>query len=58
LGKEDLALPFGFKTSESVMRVVGQSLSEPSPADHAARPVTSTRQFLDHERLNEASCPV
>jgi hypothetical protein len=33
------------------MRIVGLGLSEPSPADNAARPVTLARQLLGHEPL-------
>jgi len=51
LGEQDLALAIGFEARQGVIRIVGQGLSESSPADHAARPVTTTRGFLGDEGL-------
>jgi hypothetical protein len=52
LGKEDLGLASGFESRQGAMRVVGQSLSEPPPADHAARPVAAACGFLGDESLH------
>jgi hypothetical protein len=51
LGKEKPTPILGLQAGQGVMRVVGQRLTEPSPADQAARPVASARQFLRHECL-------
>ena len=51
LGKEELALAFGFQSGQRMVRIVGLGLSEPSPADHASRPVPLARPFLGNECL-------
>jgi hypothetical protein len=51
LGKEKPTSILGLQARQGVMRVVGQGLPEPAPADHAARPAASARQLLRHECL-------
>jgi hypothetical protein len=51
LGEEKLALAFSFELGEGVMRIVGLGPSEPSPADHAARPIASASDLVGHECL-------
>jgi hypothetical protein len=51
LGKEKPTSILGLQARQGVMRVVGQGLPEPAPADHGARPVASARQLLRHECL-------
>jgi len=51
LGEKKPALPPALKASQGVMRVVGQRLPEPSPADHAACPVAAACGFLGDKSL-------
>jgi hypothetical protein len=44
-----------FEPGDSVMRIVGQDLSEASPADHTARPVAAARRFLGYRSRNTTS---
>lgn len=51
LGEEQLAPAIFFQTRQRVMCVVGFGSSEPSPADHASRPVPLARLLVGNERL-------
>ncbi len=51
LGEEQLALAIGFQPRQRVMCIVGPSLSEPPPANHASRPVTLARLLVGNKRL-------
>jgi hypothetical protein len=46
LGEEKLALASSFELGEGVIRTVGLGPSEPSPADHAARPAAFPKTSL------------
>jgi hypothetical protein len=51
LREEHSAPSVGLEPSQGVMGVVGKGMSEPTPADHAARPIAGSDGVVRDERL-------
>ena len=51
LRQEDLGFSALFEARQSPMGVVRQGPAEPSPSDHASRPIASARFLVTHKSL-------